>query len=130
MVVYGPYLRKDGRKHVIHYDEILKTKRTQSYPRYLMELHLGRELTSEEEVDHINGNFTDDRIQNLQLLTQRENKQKSIIETGRSEKFYEFDCPNCKKRATIPYRQYKHNQLNNGKTGPFCSRSCAGQYMS
>ena len=35
--VYGPYTRVDGRKHVIHYDDTTKKKRTQSYPRYMLE---------------------------------------------------------------------------------------------
>jgi len=73
--VYGPYTREDGRKHVIHYDG--KTRRTQSYPRYLMEQHLGRELLPNETVDHINEDFTDDRIENLQLLSLVDNVNKS-----------------------------------------------------
>jgi hypothetical protein len=43
MKIYGPYTRKDGRKHVIvHYDG--GRIRTVSYPKWLMEQHLGREL--------------------------------------------------------------------------------------
>jgi len=75
--VYGPYTRKDGRKHVIHYDG--KTRKTQSYPRFLMERHLGRPLLPEEHVDHINGDYTDDRLENLQLLSQAENNRKSSL---------------------------------------------------
>lgn len=77
--VYGPYTRKDNRQHIILYDTETKIRRTQSYPRYLMEQHLGRELSPVEHVDHINNNPSDNRIENLQLLSQLENNRKSNL---------------------------------------------------
>ena len=121
MKIYGPYTRKDGRKHVIHYDGV--TKHTQSYPRYLMEQHLGRKLESWEQVDHINNDPTDDRLENFQILTQLENIQKSAVKV----KYIEFTCPVCKNTFSISAGRYKHNQLVQGKAGPYCSRSCAGK---
>lgn len=121
MVVYGPYTRKDGRKHVIHYEN--GKRRTQSYPRYLMEQHLGRALETQEQVDHINNDKTDNRIENLQLLTVAENNRKSAS----IELPYYFTCPVCNKEAEIPYGQFKANQLRQGKAGPYCSRNCAGK---
>ncbi len=119
--VYGPYTRPDGRKHVIHYDGV--SRRTQSYPRYLMELHLGRELKSTEHVDHINNDFTDNRVENLQLLTVAENNRKS----AKPKKIIIVNCGNCLSQFEIEYRQYKNNQLKLGKAGPYCSKRCAGQ---
>jgi len=75
--MYGPYLRKDGRKHILWYDTITKQKITESYPKYLMEKYLGRKLTKDETVDHINNDFTDNRIENLQILSRRDNIIKS-----------------------------------------------------
>lgn len=121
--VYGPYLRKDGRKHVIHYDTDTGKRRTQSYPRYLMEQHLGRELLPDETVDHINEDFTDDRIENLQLLSLADN----IRLASKGPIMLRFVCPCCKKPFSIRQSQYKHNQKKMGKRGPFCSRRCAGK---
>lgn len=71
----GPYTRKDKRKIILI--KINEKMKTMSYPKYLMEEHLGRCLTKDETVDHINADFTDDRIENLQILSRAENAAKS-----------------------------------------------------
>lgn len=124
MKIYGPYLRKDGRKHVV----IIKddgSRQTKSYPRLLLEQHLGRELTIDETVDHIDNDFTNDSIDNLQILSLSDNakKQAALLE----REVYEFDCPNCGTKAFKFMNQIQGN-WKKGKTGPYCSRKCAGQY--
>ena len=42
----------------------------------IMEEYLGRSLLLQEEVHHINGIVTDDRIENLELLTRKEHQSK------------------------------------------------------
>lgn len=125
MKMYGPYKRKDGRMHVIWVDK--GKKQTQSYPRFLLEQHLKRKLTHEEIVDHINNDYTDNRIENLQLLSLKENSKKEMLRPERVRKLYTFICPNCKKETTKPLNHIKGNHKK-GKTGPFCGRKCAGQY--
>lgn len=72
MKIHGPYLRKDGRKHVvIIYDD--GRKQTRSYPRLLLEEKLGRPLLAEETVDHIDGDFTNDSPDNLRPLSLSDN---------------------------------------------------------
>jgi hypothetical protein len=120
--VYGPYVRKDGRKHVVIYDFKKGIRKTVSYPKYLMEKFLGRKLKGDETVDHINNDFTDDRIENLQILSRADNIRKSAPK----RKMYTFICPICKKEATKELSQVIHNRSQN-KSGPYCSRKCAGK---
>ena len=123
MKIYGPYLRKDGRKHIVIVNDD-KSKTTKSYPRYLMENFLGRKLQDFETVDHINDDKTDDRIENLQLLSRVENSKKLMKLKPR--KLFSFVCPNCNKESTKFLNNVLANK-NKYKSGPYCSRKCAGQ---
>lgn len=128
MKLYGPYSRSDGRKHVILYDQ--GKRRTVSYPKYLMEQHLGRSLTEDETVDHINGDCTDDRIENLQILSRSANAAKQFDDNPHLRaKYYYFQCPVCSNMAFQRLKDVKHNRKK-GSAGPFCSKSCASKNRS
>lgn len=129
MKTYGPYRRSDGRAHVIHYDPSTKTRKTQSYPRFLMEQHLGRCLTPLEEVDHINEDRTDDRIDNYQLLPKGANLKKHHESSShRKEEVWRFQCSICGKSFERPARRVRDKQHRQGAAGPFCSKGCSGTY--
>lgn len=85
--IYGPYTRKDGRKHIILRAKGsgkggLGTNITYSYPKWLLEQKIGRKLSSKETCDHIDNNFTNDSLDNLQVLTRGENNLKASIYYG------------------------------------------------
>ena len=120
MKIYGPYNRKDGRQHVILYDG--KNRTTISYAKYLMENYLKRKLSKNETVDHINGDFTDNRIENLQILSRADNIRKS----AKGRQMIEFNCPICNTLMIKPLNVVKNNRKQ-GKSGPYCGRSCAGK---
>lgn len=126
MKVYGPYPnKKSGRKYVvIHYGDG-RTKST-AYARYLMEQHLGRELRADETVDHINDDCTDDRLENLQVLTDFANKSKSARRQVKG--WVTFVCPACGTTATKEARHVRYNRKR-GSAGPFCSKRCANARM-
>jgi hypothetical protein len=120
--VYGPYTRKDKRQVVVI---ALNdgSKLTKSYPKYLKELELGRELdVNLETIDHVNRDFTDGSEGNIQILTRSENSAKSA---KRRADVYD-DCVWCGTNFKLSVSQLRNRSRN--KAGPFCSRSCVGLY--
>lgn len=65
------YMHKNGRLMVY----IKATKQVISYPRYIMAKELGRELTKDEEVHHIDGNPLNNDVSNLLVLTKEEHNK-------------------------------------------------------
>lgn len=128
--VYGPYDRKqDNRQHVIVIFPGGKRK-TISYPRYIIEMNIGRYLTKEEEVHHIDNNEKNNVINNLVVIPTAVHKRMQ-----RGSKFEELTkeihiCPTCKMQFTLTLEQAKDRYFNDlqGKHGPFCSKSCAGKF--
>lgn len=109
----------------VYYDD--GSRGTTLYSRWLMSKHLGRTLdTILETVDHIDEDPTNDTIENLQLLTLKENAVKGAVK-GPQITWIVFNCPQCGNEARKNNRYVKNNKKQ-GKAGPFCSRSCAGKY--
>lgn len=99
-----------------------KTGTIISYARYLMSVKLGRYLTEDEEVDHINTDPTDDSIENLQVLSVLQHKIKSAKEVECEKD--ELTCANCGKVFLRPSRV----QLYVSHKNVFCSYSCNGKF--
>lgn len=123
--IYGPYTRSDGRKHVIVVASSA-VKRTVSYPKYIVEMHINRYLVGDETVDHIDMDINNNHITNLQII----NKCDHIRLDVRRFKAKIFVCPYCLLNFTLLGRKLNDAIQNRkkGKAGPFCSRSCSGKY--
>lgn len=125
---YG-YLRvnNDNRKIVDLYLNN-NTRTSISYARYLMCIKIGYILSSEYEVDHINNDKTDDRIENLQILTCEQNKEKENLRYLLEEqKTFGYYCAYCEIPFLLSERDKKSRLHQNVKMA-FCSRSCSARY--
>jgi hypothetical protein len=126
MNIYGPYVGKDKRSRcvIVHDNGRITTK---SYPRLIMEAHLGRSLLPEEDVHHLDEDVTNNDISNLEIILHTEHcREHSLKYTG--DIFVQ--CVYCgEKFALTPKQQSsRKRELNRGKHGPFCSRTCSGKY--
>ncbi len=122
---YGPYEGKDGRLRVcVVYPDL--SKRTVSYPKYLMEKHLNRYLEKNETIDHKDENPLNNKLSNLNILIKGDHCRKHAKRLlPRS-----FSCPQCKKPFVLSGRRL-HDAIQNrkrGKVGPFCNKRCGGIY--
>lgn len=91
-----------------------QSRTTMHYARYLMATYLKRVLGEDEHVDHINDNRTDDRLENLQILTRLENILKTPKPTGRTQ--ISRNCLQCGKQYLVAFK-YRFKSK-------FCSTVC------
>lgn len=92
------------------------------YPhhRVVMENTLGRPLRENEDVHHINEDKTDNRPENLQVLSKSEHTKKHVSKLAPVS----LVCPRCSNDFELTPRYYRL-RLKRNKTGlVFCSRSC------
>ena len=125
--VTGPYLRKDGRKHLCLRSTISKKKRTLSYPKALIEIHIGRCLVGNETVDHKDEDFTNNNIDNLRILSRSDNSKRS----AKNRNIVYGVCPMCKSTFELSVNQINQQTRKSddrNKAGPFCGRKCSGLY--
>lgn len=121
--VHGPYTRQDRRQIVIVVERN-GDKRTVSYPKWLMEVQMGRKLDPNlETVDHIDGDFNNNDFKNLRIMPRDEH---SADDTRRS-KDLKFTCAWCGQDFERSPRLVRDKSKKN-KAGPFCNKSCAGKY--
>ncbi len=87
--------------------------------RVVMENHLGRLLTEDEVVHHLNEDKKDNRIENLEVMTKEEHGRHHG-QTGRQNSI--LQCAYCHK----VFMRFT-NRVYDNKTGHYCSRSCNGK---
>lgn len=124
--VLGPYTKNDGRQFVIVYYEKSR-RRFVSYPKHIMEQHLGRQLDPDQEtVHHKDGNFLNNAMDNLEILA----RQDHSAHDARKIKSWTAICPWCGVEFHLSASQIAREacRKKHGRAGPFCSYSCTGKY--
>ncbi|MFA5307029.1 MAG: HNH endonuclease signature motif containing protein [Candidatus Babeliales bacterium] len=89
----------------------------------VMEQQIKRRLTDDEVVHHINGNKSDNRIENLQLTTKSEHSHLHNVKQNLRANSFGYtnsECPNCKKI----FQHHSYIQIK------YCSYDCYFEYMS
>ena len=123
--LYGPYKsKKDNRLRIqVIFSDGRRTY--MSYPKYLMEVHLGRYLEKDETVHHIDGNPLNNDISNLTVIDRAEHANNDAIRN----KNITVICQYCGKEFTIPGSKVRgRNRADRHQSGYFCSRECTGKY--
>lgn len=92
------------------------TLTSMSYAKYLYTSHYKCDIAKGDQIDHINGNKMDDRIENLQVISQLYNNRKDRFR----REMVLCICPVCNKQFLLP----KHNLPFH--PNPCCSRRCGG----
>lgn len=116
------YKQKDGRKFIVYKGEDNKYH-SKAYARYLIEQHLGRKLTNEEEVHHKDHNKMNDVIENLEVKNKTIHRREHNIKPIIIEHCYICGSDiivDSKKRAN----HYRSKNKNPDKW--FCSKHCSG----
>lgn len=124
--VEDPYFNKIDKRWRIH-ATLNNVRHTMLLAKFIIQEHIGRLLTKDEEVDHIDENKLNDHINNLQILNHKEN-------TNKSNRVYFKDieeiCFLCTRKIILNTKQQAahNNKKKNGQATPFCSRRCISQY--
>lgn len=126
--VNGPYASKknNGRKFV---SMVLKdgSKRFVSYPKFLVEVLLGRRLHAiEETIDHLDGDFDNNTWKNLRVIDKSNHARQ---DSGRKQRDVQVSCVWCSKKFLRPPKKLKASRRGN-HAGPFCSKQCSGSYST
>lgn len=110
----------DNRKRVDLFNSN-SDRTTITYAKYLVSVELDRIIDKSEEVDHIDGDKTNDSIENLQVISKHEHRKKTAYERE-PRKFLIVSCAYC----NVEFKKWA-NQVQ-GKKNLFCSRSCNARF--
>lgn len=117
-----------GRRYVCLFNG-RKDRSLVSYARYLMSVKLGRFLTKDEHVDHIDEDKTNDSIDNLQVISKEENIKKNhkhrLRARGLESAKCLLECSVCQK----PFLKRSKVVIESHRTGRTitCSRGCSAK---
>lgn len=124
------YLRteSDGRKYVSLYNAP-GDQRSISYARYLYSVQLGFEVPDGIEIDHRDGDKTNDDVDNLRPMTFEMHRDKTYLLESKKEVIVDLLCPGCQLPFTRTAR-YVRDKKSQGQTDFHCSRRCSLKQIS
>ena len=124
MRIYGPYRHPRTKRQIVIIIHNNGKRETISYPKFLMELYLGRKMDKDKEtVDHIDTDIDNNKLDNFRVLPRAFHS----AEDTRRVKPTKLKCSWCKKSfERLP--RIVRDKIRQGKRGQFCSRVCAGKY--
>lgn len=117
---------KSGRKILHLMNQSTGERLTIANARYVLSVHHRRILLRDEHVDHIDDDFLNDTVSNLQLLTPEQNRIKQASLVGLA--FAIIICPTCHKAFA---RRVGTTQLVPSCAGRICScsRNCSYDFI-
>lgn len=125
--ILGPYFANDNGRWYIHIHQNGKYLQSMNLARFRMQEYIGRLLLDEEHVDHIDDNKQNDKIGNLQILTQAENNEKSQRKYEKEVTEICFHCNEPFIMTSVKQILWEFKRKNN-QFGPFCTASCAAKF--
>jgi hypothetical protein len=125
--IYAPrHHEKENRYYVTMFPiEGEKKQINTAYARYLFSVHTKQRYAKCMEIDHIDGDPTNDVISNLQILSKDENARKHLIDRGIAHATVDIKCPECNQVFT---RRRSQTYLSKGGIFTACSRKCSGTF--
>lgn len=119
---YGPYRRKIDSRWIILIQDDKGKMHTKSYPKHLMEQHLGYEI-GDLTVDHWDSNVDNNALDNLKVIDRAEHSKQDT----RRVRNIKLKCKMCGKDFERSPRLLR-DKSRKGMSGPFCTRQCSGRY--
>lgn len=109
-------VNKEPRRVATLRNYTTKTSYTMSYAKYLYTSFYKCDIPYGDEIDHINGDKMDDRIENLQVISRKYN----IAKDHKRKEMVELTCPVCGVKFLFKKRNLSTHP------NPCCSRKCGG----
>ena len=109
-------INKEPRRVATLRNSKTKEMHSMSYAKYLYTSYYKTDVADGDQVDHINGDGMDDRIENLQVISQYYNSRKD----HQRKEMIVMICPVCKQEFLFEKRNLST------RPNPCCSRRCGG----